>query len=540
MAEKEDGGIMGQIRRLSRRLSGNILSADPKDVRAYMSHNESKRNIYSYDNEDQLRIGGILLKDLAEEYGTPLYIYDINRIYDNYNLLAGVLKTKNFLLSYSVRANSNLAILNIFSRLGSGFDVASGGEIARCLAAGVDPSRITFSGCGKTNDEIDLAIKSGIYCINAESWDELNRIENVCVKYNKIQNVSIRINADTHSEGAMSPSLHGHSTTTQSKYGVPIADALEIYSRVKASSTMRIKGISCRVGTHVTHLESYLEIRDRLLHLADELRQESKICVEHIDFGGEFVGNLNAMNADATEISNWIEKIASPILERGLKLVLDPGINFMADAGVLLTKIEYVKTNTSHSKESYGGTSPKTGSFISSHAGHHLKHHSTKRTFAVVDAGFNDFVRTAMLGQNHHIVPVHQQQSVMVGGVASDFKYDIVGPITDAADVFCRDFSLNYKLAAGDYLIISDAGSYGSSMSSNFQSRNKLAEILIIERQPIVIRERQKYEEQYSNEKLVPELKLNSSKIIEEAESQEELLQQSTTNTDEGDNENKE
>lgn len=329
----------------------------------------------------------------------------------------------------------------------------------------------------------------------------------------------------------MSPgSQHGHSITTQSKYGVPLADALEIYSRVKASSTMRIKGISCRVGTHVTHLESYLEIRDKLLHLADELRQESKICVEHLDFGGEFVGNLNAMNADATEISNWIEKIASPILERGLKLVLDPGINFMADAGVLLTKIEYIKTNTCHSKqESFSGTtSPRTGSFISSHGPHyHLKHQFAKRTFAVVDAGFNDFARTAMLGQSHHIVPVHQQQAVMVGGITSDFKYDIVGPITDAADVFCRDFTLNHKLSAGEYLIISDAGSYGSSMSSNFQSRNKSAEILIIERQPIVIRERQKYEEQYSNEKLVPELKLNSSKIIEEAESQEELIEES-------------
>lgn len=515
MTEKEETGFLGQIRRLSRRLSGNILSADVKDVRAYMARHD-KRNIYSYDSEEQLRIGNILLKDLAEEFGTPLYVYDIKRINDNFNLFTGTLQSKNFLICYPVKVNPNLAILNVLSKLGSGFEACSGGEISRCLAAGIDASKITFSGCGKSVEEIDLAVKHGVYCINADSWEELNRIEAAASKYNKIQSIAIRLSVDSHNEGHTTPGALP-TILNANKCGVPMSEALEIYSRAKASATLRIKGISCHISSQMTHIEPYLEIRDKLLNLADELRQESKICVEHIDLGGELATNLHVICADSTEVAQWIEKIAAPILERGLKLVLQPGSGLISDAGVLLTKIEYIKT--SGKEPTSGTTSPKSGSLIGSGASQ-MKNLFTRKNFAIVDAGFNDFPFTAFFGQYHNVVPVCNQPQNPVVGI-TEHKYDIVGPINETIDVFYKDFTTKHKLNIGDYLIVSNAGAYGSSMASSFVSRNKPAEVVIAERTPIVIREREKYEDQYAKERLIPELKLKSAQILEENESQE-------------------
>lgn len=502
MAEKEEVGFMSQIRRLSRRLSGTILSPDARDVKAYLIRND-KKNIFNLDSDDQMRIGGIVLRELAEEYGTPLYVYDVNRLVDNYHLYLGSLKNvKNFLLCYAVKANPNLALLNLFYKLGSGFDVVSGGEISRCLAAGVDPSKIIFSGCGKSLEEIELAVKSELQCINVESWEELDRIETIANKHNKVQSISIRVNPDLV--------LDGH------KFGVPIAEALEIYSRAKASANLKIKGISCHLGSNINQLEPFIEARDKLLHLADELRQESRICVEHINLGGGFAAQIST-NIDAPDIPQWVEKLAKPITERGLKLVLEPGRSLVADAGVLLTKVEYVKT--AH-KELSGTTSPRSGSFIGGNP-HHAKNLSTK-TFAIVDAGFNDFGRTALYGQQHLIVPA-QLKHDQISGLTSEFKYDVAGPICETTDVFYKDLVLNQKLESGDFLIIADAGAYGSSMASNYNTRNKVAEVLITDGHPALIRERENYEEQFSKEKIVHDLKLKSLNILEEAESQEDL-----------------
>lgn len=239
---------------------------------------------------------------------------------------------------------------------------------------------------------------------------------------------------------------------------MPISEALEIYSRAKASANLKIKGISCHLGSNINQLEPFIEARDKLLHLADELRQESRICVEHINLGGGFAAQIDS-NLEHPDIPQWVEKLAKPITERGLKMVLEPGRSLVADAGVLLTKVEYIKT--SH-REVSGTTSPRSGSFIGGgNPLHHPKNLSTK-TFAIVDAGFNDFGRTALYGQQHPIVPTllkHHEPSAV--GLATEFKYDVAGPICETTDVFYKDLVLHQKLQAGDYLIIADTGAYG-------------------------------------------------------------------------------
>lgn len=241
---------------------------------------------------------------------------------------------------------------------------------------------------------------------------------------------------------------------------------MEIYSRVKASSSLKIKGISCNIGPQVTHLESYLEIRDKILHLADELRQESKICVEHIEFGGDLIRNACSFGTDQSEVSNWCEKISSPILERGLKLFLNVGRYFLADAGVLLTKIEYIKTPKADN--SSGTTAQRSGSFVGSPGKGGM---FTKKSIAIVDAGFNDFADTCLFGQLRNIVPVHQQQQngPASGGLSViEYRYDIVGPISESIDTFHKDFVANHKLTPGEYLVISDAGTYGNLFNIMF------------------------------------------------------------------------
>ena len=239
---------------------------------------------------------------------------------------------------------------------------------------------------------------------------------------------------------------------------MPLTEALEIYSRAKASANLKIKGISCHLGSNINQLEPFIEARDKLLHLADTLRQESRICVEHINLGGGFAAQTADSNIDFFDIPQWMEKLSKPITERGLKLILEPGRSLVGDAGVLLSKVEYIKTISQ--KETSGTISPRSSSFISANPLHHPKNVCSTRTFAIVDAGFNDFSRTALYGQQHAIVPTqlkHQDQT----NVATEFKYDVTGPICETTDIFFKDLVLNQKLEADDYIIIADAGAYG-------------------------------------------------------------------------------
>lgn len=515
MSEDKSSGIVGQIRRLSRRFSGTLLNVDVK-AGPQMIYSDRKP-IYSYDDDEQLRIGGVSAAELISTYGTPLYVYDVNRLVDNYQVYLGSLRNvNNFMLCYAVKANPNLALLDVFSRLGSGFDVVSGGEISRCLAAGVDPSKIVYSGCGKSIDEIDYAVRVGVFCINVESWGELERIEDRARAHNKIQNVSIRINPDINLEGHSHPNIltgsSGH------KFGVPLHEAPEIYNRAKASAHLKIKGISCHLGSSIHQLEPFIEARDKLLALADELRQESRIWVEHINLGGGFAAQI-ATNLDVPDIPGWVEKLAKPITERGLKMVLEPGRSLTADAGLLLTQIEYIKR---FGTPVSGHSSPRSGSLIGSTG----SKKSDTKAFVIVDAGFNDFARTALYGQQHRIIPGNAKVDTLPG-LPNEFKYDVVGPICESTDIFFRDLILTQKLEVGNTLAICDVGAYGSSMSSNYNSRNLAAEVMVSDGPThSLIRERQKYEEQYAKENVVNDIKLRSLDTLEESESREDLSQQ--------------
>lgn len=414
---------------------------------------------------------------------------------------------KNFQICYAVKANPNLGILNMLSRMGSGFDVVSGGEIARCLAAGVEPSKIIFSGCGKSDEEIKYAVKSNVHCINVESWEELDRIEMIAAKLNKVQNVSIRVNPDLVLDGHSHPNILtgaiGH------KFGVPISEGPEIYSRAKASSSLKIKGISCHLGSNIHSLEPYIEARDKLLHLADELRQESRICIEHIDLGGGFP--IQSSSPDIPDVSVWIEKLAKPILDRGLKLVLEPGRSIIADAGVLLAKVEYVKTMALTHGTGSGSTSPRSGSFVERIREPPMKRSS--KTFAILDAGFNDFARTALYGAHHPMIPTLLRPSDPALGL--EFKYDITGPVCETTDVFHKDFVSAQRLIPGDLVIFGETGAYGASMASNYNTRNKPAEVLINDGRPVLVAERENYEQQFKREKVVADLKVKTLKIEE-------------------------
>ncbi|CAG2118423.1 unnamed protein product [Medioppia subpectinata] len=423
------------------------------------------------------------------------------------------------MLCYAVKANSNVALLEIFSRLGCGFDVVSGGEISRCLSVGVDPSKIVYSGCGKSIEEIDYAVRSEVFCINVESWAELERIEDRARAHNKVQNVSIRINPDVNLEGHSHPNILTGSSIH--KFGVPLQEAPEIYNRAKASAHLKVKGISCHLGSSIQQLEPFIEARDKLLALADALRQENRIWVEHINLGGGFAAQI-ATNLDVPDIPAWVEKLAKPITERGLKLVLEPGRSLMADAGILLTKIEYVKRFGSVGGS--GTSSPRSGSLIESSIPS-AKSGKANKAFVVVDAGFNDFARTALYGQQHKIIPSNAKVD-QLPGLPSEYKYDIVGPICESTDIFFRDLILSQKLENNSALAICDVGAYGMTLSSNYNSRNRAAEVLISDGPShTLIRERETYEDQYAKERTATDINLRALEMLEEFASKEDLAQ---------------
>ena len=326
------------------------------------------------------------------------------------------------------------------------------------------------------------------------------------------------------------------------KFGVPVHEALEIYNRAKASAHLKVKGISCHLGSSIHQLGPFIEARDKLLSLADELRQENRIWVEHINLGGGFAAQI-ATNLDAPDIPAWVEKLAKPITDRGLKLVLEPGRSLMADAGILLTKIEYVKRFGSCGS---GSSSPRSGS-ISGPGGPRSPGVpksptiNANKSFVIVDAGFNDFARTALYGQQHKIIAVNAKVD-QLPGLPSEFKYDVVGPICESTDIFFRDLTLSQRLEPNTYLAICDVGAYGMnefdaysvltnsfagfSMSSNYNSRNRAAEVLISDGPThTLVRERERYEDQYAKEKVATDINLRHLEMLEEFASKEDLAQ---------------
>lgn len=400
------------------------------------------------------------LADLAARFGTPLYVYSrraIERAFDRY---ADALRGRAALVCYAMKANSNLAVLDLLARRGAGFDIVSGGELERVLAAGGDPRRTVFSGVGKTEAEIEQALRADILCFNIESTPELERIDIVARRVGARARISVRVNPDVDA------GTHPYISTglKTNKFGVAYADTRPLYRDAARRASIDIVGIDCHIGSQITEIGPYVDAADRLLDLVDGLEQDG-IRLHHIDFGGGLGIRYDAETPPAT--GDLVKALLAHVDARGhgrKTVMFEPGRSIVGNAGVLVTRVEY------------------------------LKHGETKN-FAVVDAAMNDLMRPAMYDAWMGAVPVASR-----GGEPA--TYDIVGPVCESGDWLARDRSL--ALAPGDLLAITSAGAYGMAMSSNYNTRGRAAEVMVDGARAYLVRERERPAQLFAGESRLP------------------------------------
>jgi len=406
--------------------------------------------------DGRLHLEGVALDTLAVRFGTPLYVYSRQALEAAYRAYSDAFAATPHLICYAVKANSNLAILNLFARLGAGFDIVSGGELARVLAAGGDPGKVVFSGVGKTAGEMRAALDAGILCFNVESASELQRLNRVAGDSGKIAPVSFRVNPD------IDPKTHPYISTglKENKFGVPIADAPALYRLAAGLPNLNITGIDCHIGSQLTDLSPLADAADRVLALVDSLAAEG-IVLHHIDLGGG-VG-IRYRDETPPDLAAYGRVLAQKFSGRREKLLLEPGRSLVGNAGLLLARIEYLKPGED-------------------------KH------FAIVDAAMNDLMRPALYEAYHEIVAVNERSTLAK-------RYDIVGPICETGDFigFARDLAIE----EGDLLALLSAGAYGMSMASNYNSRPRAAEVLIDKNEIHLIRERETLGSLMAGERLV-------------------------------------
>ena len=405
--------------------------------------------------EGQLHLEDVALNELAERFGTPLYVYSRQGLESAYQAYADAFADTPHLVCYAVKANSSLAILNLFARLGAGFDIVSGGELARVLAARGDPAKVVFSGVGKTANEMRAALHANILCFNVESVSELHRLNRIAGEMGKVAPVSFRVNPD------VDPKTHPYISTglKENKFGVPIADAPALYRLAATLPNLKITGIDCHIGSQLTDLSPLADAADRVLALVDALAAEG-IMLHHIDLGGG-VG-IRYRDETPPDLAAYGRVLAARFKGRHEKLLLEPGRSLVGNAGLLLTRVEYLKPGED-------------------------------KNFAIVDAAMNDLMRPALYEAYHEIVAVKQRS-----GPAQ--RYDIVGPICETGDFlgFARDLAIE----EGDLLALLSAGAYGMSMASNYNSRPRAAEILIDKNKIHLIRERETQDSMMAGERL--------------------------------------
>ena len=406
--------------------------------------------------DGRLHIEDVALDTLAERFGTPLYVYSRAALEAAYRAYAEAFAATPHLICYAVKANSSLAILNLFARLGAGFDIVSGGELARVLAAGGDPGKVVFSGVGKTAGEMRAALEAGILCFNVESASELHRLNRVAGDVGKVAPVSFRVNPD------VDPKTHPYISTglKENKFGVPIADAPALYRLAASLPNLKITGIDCHIGSQLIDLSPLADAADRVLALVDALAAEG-IVLHHIDLGGG-VG-IRYRDETPPDLAAYGRVLAERFSGRREKLLLEPGRSLVGNAGLLLTRVEYLKPGED-------------------------------KNFAIVDAAMNDLMRPALYEAYHEIVAVNERHT-------PPKRYDIVGPICETGDFlgFARDLAIE----EGDLLALLSAGAYGMSMASNYNSRPRAAEILIDKNEIHLIRERETQDRLMAGERLV-------------------------------------
>lgn len=411
---------------------------------------------FSYKNRE-LHAEAVPLSSIAEQHGTPCFVYSRAALTDAYRAFDTAFQGRDHLVCYAVKANSNLAILNLFARLGSGFDIVSGGELARVLGAGGDPRKIVFSGVGKSAEEMRQALAADILCFNVESASELCRLDRVAGEMGRVAPVSLRVNPDVDAR------THPYIATglKQNKFGVAYDDAPALYQLAHGLAHIRIEGIDCHIGSQLTEIAPFAAALEKILDLLDRLEREG-IAISHLDLGG----GLGIRYRDETPpaLGDYANALTTLIGNRPQKLLFEPGRLFTGNAGVLLTRIEYLK-------------------------------HGEERNFAVVDAAMNDLMRPALYDAWHDVLPV-------AAGTIGGKTYDIVGPICESGDFLARGRRLT--VSEGDLLAVMSAGAYGMSMSSNYNTRPRAAEVMVDGNMSHLVRERESIAELMSREILLP------------------------------------
>ncbi|MFK3771528.1 diaminopimelate decarboxylase [Pseudomonas sp. NPDC089406] len=406
----------------------------------------------------QLHAEGVSLSAIAERFGTPTYVYSRAHIEAQYRSYTDALQGSEHLVCFAVKANSNLGVLNLLARLGAGFDIVSGGELERVLAAGGRADRVVFSGVGKTREDMRRALEVGVHCFNVESTDELERLQVVAAEMGKVAPVSLRVNPDVDA------GTHPYISTglKENKFGIAISDAEAIYVRAAQLPNLDVVGVDCHIGSQLTTVEPFLDALDRLLVLVDRLA-ECGIHLRHLDLGGG-VG-VRYRDEQPPLLADYIQAIRARLGERDLALVFEPGRYIVANAGVLLTRVEYLK-------------------------------HTEHKDFAIVDAAMNDLIRPALYQAWMGVSAVTPREG-------EGRSYDVVGPICETGDFLAKDRVLN--LAEGDLLAVQSAGAYGFVMSSNYNTRGRCAEVLVDGDQAFEVRRRETVAELFAGESLLPE-----------------------------------
>lgn len=405
--------------------------------------------------DDELFVESVPLKQIAEKFGTPCYVYSQSALTKAYQEFDAAFASRDHLICFAVKANSNIAILNLFAQLGSGFDIVSGGELQRVIKAGGDPGKTVFSGVGKSMHEMRMALDANILCFNVESEAELISLNQIAKEMDKIAPVSLRINPDVDAK------THPYISTglKENKFGIPASEAERIYQSAHLYQNIRFIGLDCHIGSQLTELEPFIQASKKMLSLLDTL-QSKNLEIEHLDLGGGL--GIRYTNEILPSIRDYISMLCASTHQAKQRLLIEPGRSLVGNAGILLTRIEYLK-------------------------------HTPVRNFAIVDAAMNDLMRPTLYDAYHEILPVKKNS-----GEIND--YQIVGPVCETGDFLGHDRKIG--LISGDFLAIMSAGAYGMSMSSNYNSRPRVAEIIVDKNTTHLIRQRETIDQLFSNEKI--------------------------------------
>ncbi|MFA5495150.1 MAG: diaminopimelate decarboxylase [Porticoccaceae bacterium] len=408
--------------------------------------------------DGQLYGEGVALADIAAHYGTPCYLYSRAAISASFLAYRDADIPQPLLVCYAVKANSNLAVLNVLARLGAGFDIVSGGELERVLRAGGDPAKVVFSGVGKQPDEMRRALELGIHCFNVESAAELETLNRIAGECGVIAPVSLRVNPDVDAQ------THPYISTglKDNKFGIDIREAPAVYRTARGLANISVRGVDCHIGSQLTETSPFLDALDRVLALVDQLASDG-ITIEHLDIGGGL--GVRYRDENPPHPGSYLRQIADRLGDRQLQLIVEPGRSIVANGGVLLTRVEYLKP------------------------GEH-------KNFAIVDAAMNDMLRPALYSAWMAIEAVRPRR-----GEAR--RYDVVGPVCETGDFLAKDRELS--LEPGDLLCLHSAGAYGFVMSSNYNTRGRAAEVMVDGNTHYLVRRRETIDDMVRGEQLLPE-----------------------------------